>query len=98
MQIPGLSGALREWVTALGGAHVIQTPETLHEASTATFATQAQVQAIVRPGNRAEVQRCVEIANRFLVPIYPISSGKNWGYGSRVPPRDGVLLDLARLN
>ncbi len=31
-------------------------------------------------------------------PSIPISSGKNWGYGSRVPPRDGVLVDLGRLN
>jgi hypothetical protein len=30
---------------------------------------------------------------------YPISRGKNWGYGSRVPARDGcVLLDLGRMN
>ena len=28
----------------------------------------------------------------------PISTGKNWGYGSRAPVRDGVLLDLGRLN
>ena len=44
------------------------------------------------------MQDCVRIANRFRVPLYPISSGKNWGYGSRVPARDGVLLDLGRLN
>jgi 4-cresol dehydrogenase (hydroxylating) len=40
----------------------------------------------------------MRIANQFRVPVYPISSGKNWGYGSRVPAHDGVLLDLGRLN
>ena len=35
----------------------------------------------------------------FGVPVYPISSGKNWGYGSRVPAADGcILLDLGRMN
>ena len=32
------------------------------------------------------------------MPIYPISTGKNWGYGSRVPLHDGVLVDLGRMN
>jgi 4-cresol dehydrogenase (hydroxylating) len=40
----------------------------------------------------------VRIANQFRVPIYPISSGKNWGYGSRAQAGDGVLLNLSRLN
>jgi 4-cresol dehydrogenase (hydroxylating) len=30
--------------------------------------------------------------------VHPVSRGRNWGYGSRVPPRDGaVVLDLHRL-
>src|SRR4029453_11349899 len=98
MEIDGLTLALREWVPVVGAAHVIRDFESLRSASTATFPTQPRVHAIVRPANRDEVQQCVRIANRFRVPLYPISTGKNWGYGSRVPPRDGVLLDLGRLN
>ena len=38
-------------------------------------------------------------ANEHRAPIYPVSTGKNWGYGSRVPPTDGcVLMELHRLN
>jgi len=45
------------------------------------------------------VQECLRIANRYGIPVYPISSGKNWGYGSRVPAGDQcVLLDLSRMN
>ena len=41
----------------------------------------------------------MRIANRWKVAVYPISSGRNWGYGSRVPAADGcVLLDLGRMN
>src|SRR5262249_62028877 len=55
--------------------------------------------AIVRPATRGEVQHCVRVADRFAVPLYAVSSGKNWGYGSRVPAFDGsVVLDLGRLN
>src|SRR5262245_57680910 len=93
-----LIAALAAWSEAIGDAHVVRHGEALREASTATFATHAKVRAIVRPANRDEVQQCVRIANRFEIPIYPISTGKNWGYGSRVPVHDGVLINLGRLN
>jgi 4-cresol dehydrogenase (hydroxylating) len=95
---PALSAALDEWRAALGAAHVSTASEEVRAAGTATFPTTATVGAILRPGNREDVQRCLTIANRFGVPLYPISSGKNWGYGSRAPVRDAVLLDLGRLN
>lgn len=93
-----LAAALSEWRSVLGAAHVSSDADALHGASIATFPTTAQVPAIIRPENRDEVQRCVEIANRFGVAVYPISTGKNWGYGSRAPVRDAVMLDLGRLN
>src|SRR5262245_20960035 len=85
----GLAEGLRECVRIVGAEHVVASPEALDLASTATFATQSRVHAILRPANRDEVRACVRVANRFRLAIYPISSGKNWGYGSRVPPRDG---------
>ena len=90
--------AVCEWETALGRDHVISDVQTLRAASTATFATQGRAKAVLRPGSREEVQTCVRIANQFEIPLYPFSSGKNWGYGSRAPIDDGVLLDLGRLN
>ena len=98
MNSAALSEALREWALLLGDGHVRCDPEALRSASTATFATTSQALAILRPGSRDEVQEVVRIANRHRVPIYPISTGKNWGYGSRVPARDGVLVDLGRMN
>jgi 4-cresol dehydrogenase (hydroxylating) len=93
-----LADALSEWAAALGGAFVVSDPERLRSAGTATFATSARTAAILLPANREEVQRAVQIANRFAVPVHPISTGKNWGYGSRTPVQDAVLLDLSRLN
>jgi 4-cresol dehydrogenase (hydroxylating) len=95
---PALSAALDEWRAAIGGANVSTASEEVSAAGTATFPTTATVAAILHPGTREDVQHCLRIANRFGVPLYPISTGKNWGYGSRTPVRDAVLLDLGRLD
>ncbi|MCU1238199.1 MAG: linked oxidase domain protein [Candidatus Solibacter sp.] len=91
--------AVNDWERVVGKENVVTRESSLREAETSTFAIRHRVPAIVRPGTRAEVQECLRIANRREVPVYPISSGKNWGYGSRVPASDGcVLLDLGRMN
>ena len=93
-----LDEALSDWRRLVGDSNVVCRGEALELAGTATFATTARVMGIVRPANRDEVQAAVRIANEHRVPIFAISTGKNWGYGSRVPVRDGVLLDLGRLD
>jgi 4-cresol dehydrogenase (hydroxylating) len=93
-----LRAALAAWEAKLGAAHVADGAQALQQASTATFTTTAKVQAIVRPSTRDEVQAVIRIANEFRIPVYPIGSGKNWGYGSRAPVQDGVLVDLRRMN
>jgi 4-cresol dehydrogenase (hydroxylating) flavoprotein subunit len=97
MSLSGLPSAIAEWTRRLGAAYVQQDPPTLQAAATATFQTNGRVLAIIQPANREDVQECVRIAKRFGVPLYPISTGKNWGYGSRAPVDDGVLLHLHRL-
>jgi 4-cresol dehydrogenase (hydroxylating) len=94
-----LASALRDWNAALGSANVISDVGALKNAATATYASTRTIHAILRPGNRREVQLAMEVANRWGVPVYPISSGRNWGYGSRVPSADNcVLVDLGRMN
>jgi 4-cresol dehydrogenase (hydroxylating) len=97
--ITALESALAEWVDVLGPDHVITERPALTACETATFATSQRVFAVLRPSSREEVQQLVHIANRHGVPLYPISSGFNWGYGSRVPPVDGcAIVDLRRMN
>jgi 4-cresol dehydrogenase (hydroxylating) flavoprotein subunit len=81
-----------------GAGHLITDPDVLARAATATFPTAARVRAVVRPADAGEVQGCVLAANAHRVPLYPVSGGRNWGLGSRVPVADGsVVLDLGRL-
>lgn len=90
--------AIREWVSIVGDAHVIADETARRNVETATFATTPRVPLIVRPADRAQVQACLSVAHRHHVPVYPVSTGHNWGYGSSVPASDGnVLLDLRRL-
>jgi 4-cresol dehydrogenase (hydroxylating) len=93
-----LAPALAAWRRIVGRDHVVTDPAALDGASTATYATRSRVRAIVRPASVTEVQACVCVAQSLRVPIYAISRGCNWGYGSRVPPQDATLLDLRRMN
>lgn len=55
-----------------------------------------QMVAMLRPSTSEQVQAIVGIARAHHVPLYPVSTGKNWGVGSRQPVNDGcVLLDLS---
>ena len=91
--------ALAAWRAALGDEQVVVDPPALQRAGTATFATHAGVAALLRPASTAQVQACLRVATAHGVPVHPVSRGRNWGLGSRVPPVNGaVLLDLGRMN
>lgn len=52
----------------------------------------------VAPANAGEVQAIVRIANQYKVPLWPISRGKNFGYGGSAPVMAGsVVLDMTRM-
>lgn len=55
--------------------------------------------AAVAPASVEEVQQVVRIANRFRIPVYPISTGRNLTYGGAAPTLTGsVVIDLKRMN
>ncbi|HEX4096738.1 MAG TPA: FAD-dependent oxidoreductase, partial [Caulobacteraceae bacterium] len=57
------------------------------------------VSAAVAPDTTEQVQAVMRIANQHRIPIYPISTGKNLGYGGSAPVLAGsVVLDLKRMN
>lgn len=58
-----------------------------------------RIPAILYPSTLAEVQQIVDEARARGTPLYPVSTGMNWGLGSRHPVRDDcVLVDLRRLD
>ena len=53
----------------------------------------------VAPVSVDEVQAIVKVANRFSLPLWPVSTGKNLAYGGAAPLVPGtVMLDLKRMN
>jgi len=55
--------------------------------------------AAVSPESVEQVQAILRIANAHKIPIYPISTGRNLGYGGAAPVYSGsVVLDLKRMN
>jgi 4-cresol dehydrogenase (hydroxylating) len=88
--------ALRE---AIGEEHVLVDDRTLADYGTATFHTDHVIPAVLRPGSVEEVQQILRIANEYKLPIYPISTGLNTGYGSTVPAKsDCAVMELKRLD
>jgi 4-cresol dehydrogenase (hydroxylating) len=52
----------------------------------------------ISPANAEQVREVVRIANQYKVPLWPISRGKNFGYGGAAPVMQGaVVLDLSRM-
>src|SRR5436305_9590080 len=91
--------AIAEWRTVLGTAAVKSDQDHLSGAERATFQTSQKILAILRPTDRQQVCDALRVANKHGVPVYPVSSGKNWGYGSRVPVvTNCALLDLSRMD
>ncbi len=64
----------------------------------AVDASAHQASAAIAPISAEEVRELVRIANRYKVPLWPISRGKNYGYGGAAPRLSGsVVLDLSRM-
>lgn len=54
---------------------------------------------IHKPTSHSQVVELVKQANRDKTPLYPISQGLNWGYGSASPVVAGcALVDLSGMN
>jgi 4-cresol dehydrogenase (hydroxylating) flavoprotein subunit len=55
--------------------------------------------AAVAPKSAEEVQAIVKAANRYRIPLWPVSTGRNLAYGGSAPVlRGSVVLDLKRMN
>ncbi|MFO7326694.1 MAG: FAD-dependent oxidoreductase, partial [Pseudomonadota bacterium] len=54
--------------------------------------------AAVSVESTEQVQAIVRLANEHRIPLWPISRGKNFGYGGAAPRMAGsVVLDLSRM-
>ncbi len=91
-----LPAALAEWRALLGEGAVLA-----GAAAQSRYGAKARqsIGGALRPSDSAQVAPILRIATRHGVPLHPVSTGRNWGYGDARPGGPGVVvLDLSRLD
>ncbi|KAJ5890035.1 hypothetical protein N7504_010845 [Penicillium tannophilum] len=74
----------------------MESPNT-HDGMAITDEEELIASAVIYPGSTDDVQRIVRWANKYLIPLHPISMGRNFGYGGAAPRvRGAVVVDLGK--
>ena len=96
--------AMREFADVVGNEWVFSSDADveLYRDSYSPFMGEAEdpvPSAAVAPQTTEQVQECVRIANRYVLPLWVLSTGKNLGYGGSAPRLSGsVMIDLKRMD
>jgi FAD/FMN-containing dehydrogenase len=96
--------ALGEFAVAVGDEWVFSSEAdvNLYRDAYSPFKGEAEdpvPSAAVAPDSVEQVQAVVRIANRYRIPLWPIATGRNLGYGGSAPKLSGsVVVDLKRMN
>jgi FAD/FMN-containing dehydrogenase len=93
-----LARAISGWRAALGeDAVLVDHGRQKYEANCIGLARSVPV--ALRPRSEDEVRAIVAVASECAVPLYPVSTGNNWGYGSATPSSERcVVVDLSRMD
>jgi len=84
---------------ALGPDGVVADAAEVEQATRTCIPFREIPQILVFPTSVQQVQAVVAIAARFDLPIWPLSTGKNWGYGERSASyAGGITMMLERMN
>lgn len=93
-----LEAAIHEWRTILGEASVLQGESAQHAYGADASGIERRIPAALRIVDADSLTAVMRIAYRHKVAVYPISTGRNWGYGTSLPARDDcVIIDLSGL-
>lgn len=93
-----LQAALSDWSHLLGAPQVLDAQAAQLAYGADTNGLSRQLPGALQIRDSAHLPEVMRIASRHGVPVYPISTGKNWGYGSALPVRDdSMILDLSKL-
>jgi FAD/FMN-containing dehydrogenase len=91
--------AIDDWCRMLGADQVLDAEAaTLRYAvDTSRLARSIEGALIIRDSR--QLAAVVRIAQQRRIPLYPISRGNNWGYGTANPVQDGAMIvDLSAMN
>ena len=80
--------AIAEWVTILSESGVVAGGAADFGAS--TIGTTRSIPAVLRPENQEQVAAVLQVAQRWQVAVYPVSTDNNCAYGSVNLVEDGL--------
>jgi len=94
--------AIAKFKAALGQDQVLTSEEHLRPYTKVMMAVDTDKHvpsAIVTATSVEQVQAVVKICNEYKIPVWTISTGRNFGYGSAAPVERGqIVLDLKKMN
>lgn len=91
-----LENAFEEWTKLLGAAQVLNGEAAQRERGQDASGIERRLPGLLKITAADTIPDVMKIANRHDIPVYPFSTGFNWGYGSALPVKDDcVLLDLS---
>lgn len=94
----GFAEAEAAWQSLLGSDRVMDARQAQAAWGNCTTGATRRIAGGLRPASVDSIPELVRIAQQHRTPLYPISTGKNWGYGSALPVHDDcVILDLSGL-
>lgn len=93
-----LAAAIAQWRRHSAPDEVIDATAERERLGRNTLEVPRGTPLVLRPSSAQRVPGLLAIAARYGIPLHPIATGRNWGYGCAAPVRDGtVILDLSRL-
>ena len=94
--------AVAKFKAALGQDQVLTSEEHLRPYTKVMMAVDAEKHtpsAVVTATSVEQVQAVMKICNEYKIPVWTISTGRNFGYGSAAPVERGqIVLDLKKMN
>ena len=93
------AGLLEALVAIVGPDSVVSDAEAIERTTRTCLPFHALASVVVYPSTAAQVQAVVKAALKADVPIWPVSTGKNFGYGEKTAVYDaGITMVLERMN
>jgi 4-cresol dehydrogenase (hydroxylating) flavoprotein subunit len=87
------------FVAAIGRKNVLTEQREIEKYRHACIPVEREIEMALTPESVKQIQEIVKIADKYQTPLYPISTGKNWGYGSANPVRNNnIIVDLSGMN
>lgn len=90
--------ALDAWREHLGGQAVLEGPDIPARLQSDTSNSCRDLAAVLQIQSADQLPRVMRIAHQYRCKVHPVSTARNWGYGSALPvANDVTLIDLSQL-